>query len=104
MNKPTSGKWRKFGRHVICKGRFLAVAHCIGDRDYWRPGFMMSQEPEQDMNEAQANAQIMAASKDLLAALQAMLECSWPTGQDTRTDRAMKQARAAIAKATGGQS
>ena len=38
----------------------------------------------------------------LMAALKSLLRVSYPTGQDTRTDRAMNEARRAISQAEGG--
>lgn len=46
------------------------------------------------------NIRIIAAAPELLAALGSLLSCCIPTGQDTRTDRAMQQAQKAITKAT----
>ncbi len=39
------------------------------------------------------------ADDQVLGALEALLECVVPTGQDTRTDRAMDKAKAALSKA-----
>jgi hypothetical protein len=56
----------------------------------------------EDCNNPEANARLIAAAPALLEALAALLACCVPTGQDTRTDRAMRQARAALALVKGG--
>lgn len=40
-----------------------------------------------------------AAVPEIVDALERLLHCACPTGMDTETDRAMEQARAALAKA-----
>lgn len=59
---------------------------------------------EDGLNETIANARLMAAAPDLLAALQGLIDYfidpSWDDYSDTET---MQAARAAIAKATGDQ-
>lgn len=85
-----------------------------GDRPVyeWRHVAQVSVQPEPDeaddipAREAEANARLIAAAPDLLAALKDMLDWagtpsnqaspSWITG-------ACQRARAAIAKATGGE-
>ena len=59
---------------------------------------------EKESNESTANARLIAAAPELLAALQGMIEYfvdySWDDYSDTET---LQAARAAIAKATGDQ-
>lgn len=61
-------------------------------------------ELDDGLNETIANARLMAAAPELLAALQGMIEyfvdCSIDDYSDTKT---LQAARAAIAKATGDQ-
>ena len=61
-------------------------------------------ELDDGLNETIANARLMAAAPELLAALQGMIEyfvdCSIDDYSDTET---LQAARAAIAKATGDQ-
>lgn len=61
-------------------------------------------ELDDGLNETIANARLMAAAPELLAALQGMIEYfvdySWNDYSDTET---LQAARAAIAKATGDQ-
>jgi phage tail sheath gpL-like len=61
-------------------------------------------ELDDGLNETIANARLMAAAPELLAALQGMIEYfvdySWDDYSDTET---LQAARAAIAKATGDQ-
>lgn len=54
-----------------------------------------------DLSEAEANARLIAAAPDLLAALERLLASG--DVRDAGEAGALKQARAAIAKATGGQ-
>jgi hypothetical protein len=81
------------------------------DRAYIRnikdaQGEIIAQIPdwEDGLAETTANARLMAAAPDLLAALKGMIEyfvdCSIDDYSDTET---MQAARAAIAKATGDQ-
>ncbi len=52
-----------------------------------------------------ANAHLMAAAPELLEALTALVNCpgiTWLDGYKAEMDEAMRQAHAAIAKATGG--
>ena len=65
------------------------------DSDCWTIG-----TAEQHRKEHEANARLMAAAPDLLAALQAMI-AHYPAGINTMLDEASTAARAAIARATG---
>lgn len=58
------------------------------------------QEREDRQREDDRIDRIQRAAVDLLEALKELLSCSIPTGDDTKTDRAMEKARAAISKAT----
>ena len=57
-------------------------------------------EREEAQCECEANADLIAAAPDLLAALQAMV-AHYPAGINTMLDEASTAARAAIARATG---
>jgi hypothetical protein len=48
-----------------------------------------------------ADARLIAAAPELLAALRAMLACCYDIEKDIETEDAVEAARAAIAKATG---
>jgi len=81
------------------------------DRAYIRhikdaQGEIIAQIPDWDdgLEETTANARLMAAAPDLLAALQGMIEYFVDTSIDDYSDtRTMQAARAAIAKALGNQ-
>lgn len=98
MNKPTPGPWQvetgNPGNFVINSdpednGKWGAVAEVRANREGSR---------EIDAAEAEANARLMAAAPDLLAALRAILlqVCQ---GKVLERDACITQARAAIAKA-----
>ena len=65
------------------------------DSDCWTIG-----TAEQHRKEHEANARLIAAAPDLLAALQAMV-AHYPAGINTMLDEASTAARAAIDRATG---
>lgn len=75
-------------------GRFLNF--CVGRVDFSpnHPGFIPC-----DLEEAEANARLFAASKKMLEALKACLDYGAMTGAEWVTENA----RAAIASATGEQ-
>lgn len=50
-------------------------------------------------SEAEANRKAIETVPEIVDALERLLACACPTGMDTETDRAMEQARAALAKA-----
>jgi hypothetical protein len=50
---------------------------------------------------SEADARLVAAAPELLAALRAMLACCYDIERDIETEDAVEAARAAIAKATG---
>jgi hypothetical protein len=66
-------------------------------------GFLLAvmEDTEIECDEVKANSRLIAAAPELLDALRELLAASVPTGEDTRTDRAMAKAKAAIDRATG---
>lgn len=91
----TPGPWQPFTRYVTAKGRFLAKAFEANDATE-QPGFSAGQEPQQSQTEAAANARLIAAAPELLAALEHLMR------YDFGDSDGAKQARDAIAKAKGG--
>jgi hypothetical protein len=95
MNKHTPGPWNvseEFDGTSIKAGMFH-VTHTIQ-----ACGF---HEPEEDKAVTQANARLIAAAPELLAAAQAMLACCYDLERNDETIAAVKATMQAIAKATG---
>ena len=96
MSKHTPGPWAiESGGDIIQDAEpcFPLVAHCFDT-----PGFADG--------EAEANARLMAAAPDLLAALRQLTRFCVRPGDDRHDygyDEGMRQARAAIAKAEAGK-
>jgi hypothetical protein len=104
----TPGPWQPFTRYVTANGRFIAKAFEANDTRE-RPGFAAGQEPQQSQAQAEADARLIAAAPELLAALENLLSRAALPGPARknavlreRMISAREQARAAIAKATGG--
>ncbi len=99
----TPGPWQPFTRYVTANGRFLAKAFEANDATE-QPGFIAAQEPQQSQTEAAANARLIAAAPELLAALETIgAQCGDFAVVEPALDYATigNIARAAIAKATG---
>lgn len=94
MMEPTPGEW-------IVEGREIMAMNERGDLRFWAT-VQRGYSPEDDgtkliqYEEAKANATIMAASKNLLAALEAIIADPIGAAANDYAD-----ARAAIAKARG---
>lgn len=106
MSKYTPGPWKRRGNTV--SGPFgVTVVHCMDNGVWGEKGCHSITKTE-----ANANARLIAAAPELLEALEALLSADlYADGEgihfiknaDTADgERAVQMARAAIAKATGG--
>ena len=93
--KHTPGPWLT-DRNNVHTGQIATVYHCIGNDwiEIWTDKWLETGLGE---GEQEANARLIAAAPDLLAALQSVLSNSLDS---QGLADAHKQARAAIAKAT----
>ena len=96
--KHTPGPWLT-DRNNVHTGQIATVHHCIGNDwiEIWTDKWLETGLGE---GEQEANARLIAAAPDLLAALQSVLANSLDS---QGLADAHKQARDAIAKATGGK-
>lgn len=91
MNKHTPGPWARQDTEIIA----TQFGECIAIAQY--PGHGPKEEAE-----GIANATLIAAAPDLLAACQSMLECCGPAeGWNGETNKSLLLIEAAIAKALG---
>ena len=112
MSKHTPGPW--FAQDTRLVGGQVAVVGPNHDRKAGEQGVMVVAHVNGRSGEQGANARLIAAAPDLLAALQLVLvadsispgDCYNPDGSPNKLwgsiDEAKAAARAAIAKATGG--
>lgn len=94
MSKHTAGPWyvRKTGQHLN-NPRLTNIEICYGKDD----------ECVADTVYHEADAHLMAAAPDLLAALECVVEVICDDNEEYEDDDYVKQARTAIAKAKGGR-
>lgn len=92
MSVHTKGSWAVVGRNVLADGRIVATAQ-------WptKGGELPTQEQRPEVD---ANARLIAAAPDLLAALRELLTLGQQESiEDGELEAAQKAARAAIEKA-----
>lgn len=100
MTKHTPGPWmlaeKVEGKHTTTNMRRIR-----SEREGMEHGAVCEVYGIADGSEAHANARLIAAAPGLLAALD-MMERHFSRYDDTHNNLVLEQARAAIAKATGG--
>ena len=98
----TPGPWKRLAAYVFAEGTHGGNICVIGEP---RASTMVEYKPlsmsSKDIDEAFANARLIAAAPDLLAALEAMLDECYDTERNDAIRLAVRKARAAIAKAKG---
>jgi hypothetical protein len=91
MNNHTPGQWKRIGETAIYGDDSQCIA--VTESRTWIYN--------RDIDTAAANARLIAAAPDLLAALEALTAWAQTVPTDLAEDRLQANARAAIARATG---